>query len=113
MSEEGGVRKPRGSDVSRLSNGGDGGIPDITSPHELMVFVEDVLGRLESNFDTMSNQVLQRLETISKRIDMVEQNISDLMQGNASEGSGATAMSASTFAGGAVGGSAATGESHE
>ncbi|KAK9893903.1 hypothetical protein P389DRAFT_198639 [Cystobasidium minutum MCA 4210] len=55
---------------------------DISSPHELTAFVDDVLTRLEATFDNMSSQVLERLETISKRIDTVELSISDLMQGN-------------------------------
>jgi len=74
------------------------GVPDITSPHELMVFVEDVLGKLETNFDAVSNQVLERLEAISKKIDTVEQNISDLMQGNASLEAGSSETSASASA---------------
>jgi len=76
---------------------------DISSPHELTAFVgaslsschraamaelgnhlqvDEVLARLENTFDTMSSQVLDRLDIISKRIDNIELSISDLVQGN-------------------------------
>ena len=44
--------------------------------------VDEVLARLENTFDTMSSQVLDRLDIISKRIDNIELSISDLVQGN-------------------------------
>ena len=125
--------KPRVSDADTVAgdtstSGAE--VPDITSPHELTVWVwscsvkfvilsradngdrynkqvEDVLTRLETSFETMSTQMLDKseccrlpphgvyfmlmglpvqsiakVEAIGKRIDTVEQSISDLIEGN-------------------------------
>lgn len=38
---------------------------DISSPHELTAFVESVLGQLETRFDEMSSQIMERSELIA------------------------------------------------
>jgi len=54
---------------------------DISSPHELTAFVEALLSQLETRFDEMSNQVLERMNAMSTRVDALEASISDLISG--------------------------------
>ncbi|KIL65692.1 hypothetical protein M378DRAFT_76556 [Amanita muscaria Koide BX008] len=57
---------------------------DISSPHELTAFVENLLERLNANFDEMSNQILDRMNQMSTRVDALEAAIQDIINGDAS-----------------------------
>jgi len=52
---------------------------DISSPHELTAFVESLLTSLETKFDDMSTQVLDRMTSMAKRVDALEVAIQDLI----------------------------------
>ncbi|EIM22172.1 hypothetical protein WALSEDRAFT_32300 [Wallemia mellicola CBS 633.66] len=52
---------------------------DISSPHELTAFVEDVLNKLDTKFDVMSNTVLERMNEMSDRVDSLEASIQELV----------------------------------
>nr|GAT58328.1 predicted protein [Mycena chlorophos] len=45
---------------------------DISSPHELTAFVETLLEQLDSKFDEMSSQILDRMSQMSTRVDALE-----------------------------------------
>lgn len=55
---------------------------DVVSPGELCGFVDTLLSQLETRFDEMSDQVLQRMNDMSSRIDQLENTIQDLMHGD-------------------------------
>ncbi|KAF8629965.1 hypothetical protein AX17_005531 [Amanita inopinata Kibby_2008] len=55
---------------------------DISSPHELTAFVENLLEHLNSNFDEMSNQILERMSQMSSRVDALEASIQDIINGD-------------------------------
>ncbi|KAF8333893.1 hypothetical protein F5887DRAFT_1079803 [Amanita rubescens] len=55
---------------------------DISSPHELTAFVESLLERLNANFDEMSNQILDRMNQMSSRVDALEAAIQDIINGD-------------------------------
>ncbi|CDR87145.1 uncharacterized protein SPSC_00271 [Sporisorium scitamineum] len=55
--------------------------PDICSPHQLIDWVDTVLGQLESRFDDMNGQVTARMNEMSSRIDALESSIQDLIHG--------------------------------
>ncbi|KAF8622001.1 hypothetical protein AX15_007355 [Amanita polypyramis BW_CC] len=55
---------------------------DISSPHELTAFVETLLERLDANFDEMSNQILDRMNQMSSRVDALEAAIQDIINGD-------------------------------
>ncbi|KAF8727175.1 hypothetical protein AX14_007521 [Amanita brunnescens Koide BX004] len=55
-------RTPTSSGNSSTTKVGTIAPSDISSPHELTAFVESLLERLNSNFDDMSNQILDRSE---------------------------------------------------
>ncbi|PFH46017.1 hypothetical protein AMATHDRAFT_200035 [Amanita thiersii Skay4041] len=57
---------------------------DISSPHELTAFVENLLEQLNSNFDEMSNQILERMNQMSSRVDALEASIQDIINGDIS-----------------------------
>ncbi|KAJ1307553.1 hypothetical protein OPQ81_001650 [Rhizoctonia solani] len=57
---------------------------DITSPHELTVFIENLLNQVESGFDEMSNQILDRMTQMSSRVDSLELAVQDLINGDLS-----------------------------
>ncbi|KAG8986538.1 hypothetical protein FRB90_003937 [Tulasnella sp. 427] len=52
---------------------------EISSPHELTAFVESLLSQLETKFDDMSTQVLDKMTTMSTRVDALEVAIQDLI----------------------------------
>ncbi|KAI5481306.1 hypothetical protein MNV49_004928 [Pseudohyphozyma bogoriensis] len=56
---------------------------EVTSPHELTKFVDNLLTDLESRFDVMSLDVLARLSSLSTRVDSLEASIAELMEGKA------------------------------
>ncbi|KIM39240.1 hypothetical protein M413DRAFT_447191 [Hebeloma cylindrosporum] len=57
---------------------------DISSPHELTAFVETLLEQLDSKFDDMSNQILDRMNQMSTRVDALEASIQDIINGDIS-----------------------------
>ncbi|KAI0043750.1 hypothetical protein FA95DRAFT_344879 [Auriscalpium vulgare] len=57
---------------------------DISSPHELTAFVETLLEQLDTKFDDMSSQILDRMMQMSTRVDALEAAIQDIISGDAS-----------------------------
>ncbi|KAG8733966.1 hypothetical protein FRC11_014169 [Ceratobasidium sp. 423] len=57
---------------------------DITSPHELTVFIENLLNQVETGFDEMSTQILERMTQMSSRVDSLELAVQDLINGDLS-----------------------------
>ncbi|KAF9532678.1 heat shock factor binding protein 1-domain-containing protein [Crepidotus variabilis] len=57
---------------------------DISSPHELTAFVETLLEQLDSKFDDMSSQILERMNQMSTRVDALEMSIQDIINGDIS-----------------------------
>ncbi|CAE6454857.1 hypothetical protein RSOLAG1IB_01452 [Rhizoctonia solani AG-1 IB] len=57
---------------------------DITSPHELTVFIENLLNQVETGFDDMSGQILERMTQMSSRVDSLELAVQDLINGDLS-----------------------------
>ncbi|KAF8813499.1 hypothetical protein BYT27DRAFT_7181048 [Phlegmacium glaucopus] len=55
---------------------------DISSPHELTAFVETLLEQLDSKFDDMSTQILDRMNQMSTRVDALEASIQDIINGD-------------------------------
>ncbi|KAH8922505.1 hypothetical protein BT69DRAFT_1320131 [Atractiella rhizophila] len=80
------LRKGKGAAAASSSNAttkdelklGLGG--EITSAVELNDWVDSLLTNLESRFDQMSEEVKERLQAATSRIDSLEQSIADLMQ---------------------------------
>jgi len=72
---EGGGRTP--TKQLTLTNPG-----EISSPHELTAFVESLLEQLDSNFDEMSSQILDRMSQMSNRVDALENAIQDIISGD-------------------------------
>ncbi|GJN94244.1 hypothetical protein Rhopal_007318-T1 [Rhodotorula paludigena] len=85
----------------------------VTSPLELTHFVDSLLSDLEARFDTISNDVLSRLNGLSSRVDSLETSLAQLMSGNAPAGA-PTAGSPSTHVAESAGrGAAPAGEAGE
>ncbi|CAL1716130.1 unnamed protein product [Somion occarium] len=57
---------------------------DISSPHELTAFVETLLEQLDTKFDEMSSQILDRMMQMSTRVDALEASIQDIINGDTS-----------------------------
>ncbi|KAI0734175.1 heat shock factor binding protein 1-domain-containing protein [Fomitopsis betulina] len=55
---------------------------DISSPHELTAFVESLLEQLDTKFDDMSSQILDRMMQMSTRVDALEAAIQDIINGD-------------------------------
>ncbi|TDL25829.1 hypothetical protein BD410DRAFT_784857 [Rickenella mellea] len=55
---------------------------EISSPHELTAFVETLLEQLDTKFDDMSNQILDRMNQMSTRVDALEASIQDIINGD-------------------------------
>jgi len=55
---------------------------DISSPHELTAFVETLLEQLDSKFEDMSTQILDRMNQMSTRVDALEASIQDIINGD-------------------------------
>ncbi|TIA83399.1 hypothetical protein E3P99_04138 [Wallemia hederae] len=64
----------KGSATKKSSDNG-----DISSPHELTAFVEDVLTKLDTKFDAMSSVVLEKMDEMSDRVDSLEHSIQELV----------------------------------
>ncbi|KAJ7173950.1 heat shock factor binding protein 1-domain-containing protein [Mycena crocata] len=60
------------------------GPADISSPHELTAFVETLLEQLDTKFDEMSTQILDRMTQMSTRVDALEASIQDIINGDVS-----------------------------
>ncbi|KAJ7470807.1 heat shock factor binding protein 1-domain-containing protein [Mycena latifolia] len=60
------------------------GPSDISSPHELTAFVETLLEQLDTKFDEMSTQILDRMAQMSTRVDALEASIQDIINGDVS-----------------------------
>ncbi|KAJ3711335.1 heat shock factor binding protein 1-domain-containing protein [Lentinula raphanica] len=60
------------------------GVNNISSPHELTAFVETLLEQLDSKFDEMSSQILDRMNQMSTRVDALESSIQDIINGDLS-----------------------------
>ncbi|KAJ7650871.1 heat shock factor binding protein 1-domain-containing protein [Roridomyces roridus] len=60
------------------------GPTDISSPHELTAFVETLLEQLDTKFDEMSTQILDRMTQMSTRVDALEASIQDIINGDVS-----------------------------
>ncbi|KAG7089861.1 hypothetical protein E1B28_011505 [Marasmius oreades] len=58
------------------------GVNHISSPHELTAFVETLLEQLDSKFDEMSSQILERMSQMSTRVDALESSIQDIINGD-------------------------------
>ncbi|KAF7375294.1 hypothetical protein MSAN_00416200 [Mycena sanguinolenta] len=58
------------------------GVGDISSPHELTAFVETLLEQLDTKFDEMSSQILDRMTQMSTRVDALEASIHDIINGD-------------------------------
>ncbi|TFK98225.1 heat shock factor binding protein 1-domain-containing protein [Pterulicium gracile] len=63
-----------------------GGSHEISSPHELTAFVEDLLEKLDTKFDEMSSQILDRMSQMSTRVDALEASIQDIINADVSSG---------------------------
>ncbi|EKM77992.1 hypothetical protein AGABI1DRAFT_114845 [Agaricus bisporus var. burnettii JB137-S8] len=61
---------------------------DISSPHELTAFVETLLEQLDTKFDDMSKQILERMSEMSSRVDALEASIQDIINGDIGGGGG-------------------------
>ncbi|KAH7928122.1 hypothetical protein BV22DRAFT_1005602 [Leucogyrophana mollusca] len=55
---------------------------EISSPHELTAFVETLLEQLDTKFDEMSTQILDRMMQMSSRVDALEASIQDIINGD-------------------------------
>ncbi|KAJ4480233.1 heat shock factor binding protein 1-domain-containing protein [Lentinula aciculospora] len=60
------------------------GVTNISSPHELTAFVETLLEQLDTKFDEMSSQILDRMNQMSTRVDALETSIQDIINGDLS-----------------------------
>ncbi|KLO13072.1 hypothetical protein SCHPADRAFT_874661 [Schizopora paradoxa] len=79
------------SSISTLKPGPAGGSPrnveppakantsDITSPHELIGFVDNLLENLDSKFDDMTAQFIDRMNQMSTDVDKLEASIQDII----------------------------------
>ncbi|TRM64761.1 heat shock factor binding protein 1-domain-containing protein, partial [Schizophyllum amplum] len=61
--------------------------PDVSSPHELTAFVETLLSQLDDKFESMSGQILERMDQMSARVDALEASIQDIISDDLSPGS--------------------------
>ncbi|PVF95133.1 hypothetical protein CPB86DRAFT_788321 [Serendipita vermifera] len=75
----GGTLNTPGGGVSASSPLGPTKVEEITSPHELTAFVEQLLNQIEAKFDDMSTQILEKMNAMSTRVDTLEAAIQDLI----------------------------------
>ncbi|KAL4074866.1 heat shock factor binding protein 1-domain-containing protein [Scleroderma yunnanense] len=73
---------------------------EISSPHELTAFVETLLEQLDTKFDEMSSQILDRMTQMSNRVDALEAAIQDIISGDVSTPN--TSQSPSPFGGNGI-----------
>ncbi|EIN03958.1 hypothetical protein PUNSTDRAFT_139002 [Punctularia strigosozonata HHB-11173 SS5] len=66
--------------TGKQANGAPAAAPvDISSPHELTAYVESLLEQLDTKFDEMSSQLLERMTQMSSRVDSLEASIQDII----------------------------------
>ena len=53
--------------------------PDPANEEDLAVFVEGLLGQMQSSFQQMSEAIITRIDDMGNRIDGLEKSIADLM----------------------------------
>ncbi|KIM57426.1 hypothetical protein SCLCIDRAFT_1219481 [Scleroderma citrinum Foug A] len=73
---------------------------EISSPHELTAFVEILLEQLDTKFDEMSSQILDRMTQMSNRVDALEAAIQDIISGDVATPN--TSQSPTPFGGNAL-----------
>ncbi|KAI6179502.1 Succinate dehydrogenase [ubiquinone] iron-sulfur subunit, mitochondrial [Aphelenchoides besseyi] len=56
-----------------LNTSSTGGADDLTE------FVHNILKSTQSQFETMSNKIINRIDDVSRRVDELERSITDLM----------------------------------
>jgi len=54
-------------------------VDGLNSYNEVSALIEGVLLQTQERFQTMSNQILRRIDDMAKRVDDLEKNISSLM----------------------------------
>lgn len=69
-------------------------IEDITSPHELTAYVEQLITQIEGKFDEMSTQILERMNQMSSRVDTLEASIQDLINSDGQPATGSAGQDA-------------------
>jgi len=52
---------------------------DITSPHELITFVDNLLENIDTKFDDMTAQFIERMNQMSGDVDKLEASIQDII----------------------------------
>ncbi|EIW83594.1 hypothetical protein CONPUDRAFT_51277 [Coniophora puteana RWD-64-598 SS2] len=85
-SDPSGTRTPTRQPTAAIPN-------EISSPHELTAFVETLLEQLETKFDDMSTQILDRMMQMSQRVDALEVSIQDIINGDMSSTTPVTSQS--------------------
>ncbi|CAO1630254.1 unnamed protein product [Parajaminaea phylloscopi] len=63
----------------------------ISSPHELTDWVDSLIDSLQTKFDAMGRGMDQRMSEISRRIDLLENSMEELIQGHVFNASAGTA----------------------
>ncbi|KAF0453616.1 HSBP1-domain-containing protein [Gigaspora margarita] len=53
---------------------------DIQTPQELTAFVETMLRQLQTKFDDLSTQLVNKMEDMDSRIDVLQKSLETLMQ---------------------------------
>ena len=51
-----------------------------TTPQDLTLFVKNLLEQMQERFETMSEQIVGRIDEMGSRIDDLEKSISELME---------------------------------
>ena len=51
-----------------------------SNPQDLTLFVQNLLEQMQTRFETMSNQIVDRIDEMGNRIDDLEKSIGELMQ---------------------------------
>ena len=51
--------------------------PDVPQPQDLTVFVQNLLGQMQSRFQQMSDSIIGRIDEMGARIDDLEHSISE------------------------------------
>lgn len=51
-----------------------------TTPQDLTIFVKNLLEQMQQRFETMSEQIVGRIDEMGNRIDDLEKSIAELME---------------------------------
>jgi len=66
-----------------------GSLTNSSDPHDLTIFVQDLLEQMQSKFGTMGDSILSRIDEMGSRIDELERSITELAEHSGTEtGSG-------------------------